>query len=661
MRRDLGRSVQRNLILTAAHPIWLLTITIATASSGPAVLAGEAATKSADRSRVTAAALTAREGLRRGIAGDLDARSEALQSAIQADPSCQLAHWHRGEIQFDGRWVSVEQAAPKIARDLDFEEYDQLRDKMLKQPDGDLALADWCKQHGMPAAERLHLHRVLQNSTHAPTRNQAIRRLGLRNFQGVLLPPETIKALEQQAATHQQQLEKWTETVQVWAEGLTRGRARQREHIREQINDELDATVIPALTEVFSVHSESLALELITLLARLPQHEATVSLVRQSIVADWPSVRMDAAKQLAKRPMHDYVPLLLRQLASPIQTRYAVGIGPDGLVRHRHLFYREGATENYLIESLYVGGPIVATFLDYSPHNGLGGRNAIVEPIDTAERYGFRGDEARRYNARARQRRERLLARAAVARDLMAVEQTVRSVRMEQEVALANQQTAAANQVVFSALREATGEANLASTPESWWQWWQNYTETYLGEKPTYQYQSKKVDPFYIPIFHVTFTSCFPAGTQIRTLEGMKSIERVQAGDRVLSQDVESGELAYKLVLHTTERPPSDVLEIGLGDSTVTATKGHPFWVNGVGWRMAKQLQPGDQIHALSGGATVDRVESAAPAAAHNLVVADFHTYFVGSAQVLAHDNTYRKPTRALTPGFHRDTVPSRR
>jgi hypothetical protein len=33
-------------------------------------------------------------------------------------------------------------------------------------------------------------------------------------------------------------------------------------------------------------------------------------------------------------------------------------------------------------------------------------------------------------------------------------------------------------------------------------------------------------------------------------------------------------------------------------------------------------------------------------------VVADFHTYFVGEAKILSHDNTIRQPTNAVVPGL---------
>ena len=69
---------------------------------------------------------------------------------------------------------------------------------------------------------------------------------------------------------------------------------------------------------------------------------------------------------------------------------------------------------------------------------------------------------------------------------------------------------------------------------------------------------------------------------------------------------------------------------------------------------MAKRLEGGQQLHGIRGGQVIGAIEPAATAKAYNLVVEDFGTYFVGDSGVLVHDNTYRKPTTALTPGLKR-------
>lgn len=72
---------------------------------------------------------------------------------------------------------------------------------------------------------------------------------------------------------------------------------------------------------------------------------------------------------------------------------------------------------------------------------------------------------------------------------------------------------------------------------------------------------------------------------------------------------------------------------------------------------MTKQLGVGANLQTLSGGLPVETVEKEEPgyaeaSSSHNLIVADFHTYFVGDRGILVHDNTLRQPTSALLPGL---------
>lgn len=67
---------------------------------------------------------------------------------------------------------------------------------------------------------------------------------------------------------------------------------------------------------------------------------------------------------------------------------------------------------------------------------------------------------------------------------------------------------------------------------------------------------------------------------------------------------------------------------------------------------MARHLVPGSRAHGVTGTAQIDTIEPAGKGPAYNLVVADFHTYFVGDAKILSHDNTIRRPTDAIVPGL---------
>jgi intein/homing endonuclease len=120
----------------------------------------------------------------------------------------------------------------------------------------------------------------------------------------------------------------------------------------------------------------------------------------------------------------------------------------------------------------------------------------------------------------------------------------------------------------------------------------------------------------------------------------------------VLAQNPETGELAYKGVLVTTVRPPSEMLTIRAVNSAITATLGHPFFVVGKGWRMAKELKDDDWVYAQGETLPIDAIEKAEPVEAHNLMVLDFGTYFVGKDRVLVHDNSPIPPARLEIPGL---------
>jgi len=206
------------------------------------------------------------------------------------------------------------------------------------------------------------------------------------------------------------------------------------------------------------------------------------------------------------------------------------------------------------------------------------------------------------------------------------------------------------NQRVAMVLRTATGN-DFEANPTQWWDWWYSFNEMYQPPyKPVVQTYVDRTPP---PVtYRVQSVSCFVAGTPVQTSTGPMAIEKIKPGDCVLAQDPESGELAYKPVMVTTVRPPSPVIDIQLGSETIRATRGHPFWVDGAGWQMAKELKAGQWLHTVGGPRLIDSAEQNGEAECFNMVVADFNTYFVGASQVLVHDNNLRQVTAARVPGL---------
>jgi hypothetical protein len=201
-------------------------------------------------------------------------------------------------------------------------------------------------------------------------------------------------------------------------------------------------------------------------------------------------------------------------------------------------------------------------------------------------------------------------------------------------------------------LANTTGQ-NFA-TPTEWWNWWNDTNEYYVADHPVEQQYYSGTNNYYYGKPYDTITevmSCFAKGTPVWTKTGQRPIETLEVGDLVLAQNAATGELAYKPIVGRTVRPPSEIRSLKIRGEEIHTTLGHPFWVAGVGWRMAKELEEGAILHGVTGSAPLSAVESAEQAEAYNLVVADFSTYFVGESGLLVHDNTPRTPTRVIVPG----------
>ncbi len=141
------------------------------------------------------------------------------------------------------------------------------------------------------------------------------------------------------------------------------------------------------------------------------------------------------------------------------------------------------------------------------------------------------------------------------------------------------------------------------------------------------------------------------------------NIERIRMGDMVLAKHQTTGEVRLQPVLRTSIREPEPLIRItledashagsGQGTTIIRASGGHPFWVSGSGWLRARLLTAGMQLHCLSGVAVIKKVElEDTPARTYNLIVEDFHSYFVSNLAVMSHDNTMVQPTLCKVPGL---------
>ncbi|WP_033259272.1 polymorphic toxin-type HINT domain-containing protein, partial [Kitasatospora setae] len=144
----------------------------------------------------------------------------------------------------------------------------------------------------------------------------------------------------------------------------------------------------------------------------------------------------------------------------------------------------------------------------------------------------------------------------------------------------------------------------------------------------------------------------FPAGTLVRLADGStKPIDQLELGDMVLATDPQTGETRAEPVTDTiTGYDDVEFTELTLDRATggetptVTSTAHHAYWDETARkWVDALDLKVGDQLQTADRTlATIvaTRTYGTPPSTAHNLTVANLHTYYVvaGSTPVLVHN-----------------------
>ena len=139
--------------------------------------------------------------------------------------------------------------------------------------------------------------------------------------------------------------------------------------------------------------------------------------------------------------------------------------------------------------------------------------------------------------------------------------------------------------------------------------------------------------------------ACFIAGTTILTATGLVEIEKLAAGDKVISTNLDTLETAEKTILETYVRQVDKLVHITINGEEIITTDNHPFYVQGRGFIEAGSLLVGDKLISVNGeDLTIEDYYiklTEEPISVYNFQVEDFHTYFVGKNGVLVHNANY--------------------
>lgn len=479
------------------------------------------------------------------------------------------------------------------------------------------SLARWCDKHKLVEQARFHWTRLL---VYQPQNQEAMIALDLVRFGDKLLTKE-------QAAQERKAAREASVSNKHWLTVFTRARQDLDDPSPKRVESaaasvrKADLASIPAFETILASREAAagtlvpFAREyIIGVLAQSQEPEATQALVRLAMAGPV-SVRDMVVEQLQRRDLMAFVPPLIAMLVGPVEVATQVDHERDGsavckvVYSQRKIFEDESRKEAYRFQLV----------------RGNGAPSSAV----TAAFLQARSDA----NERA----------------------TAKKVEIETAVASSNKMQLETNRQIFQLLRSVT-QQELPDELEPWWTWWKDYNELMHPLKNPVRVTSYFNTQYlrYDEVVRRREKDCFVAGTLVWTASGLRPIETIMPGDAVLAQHQETGELAHKVVLGVSVRPPHELLALTAGGETIVGTRGHRYWKRGSSWTMAKNLNPGDALHTVNGEALVSRTGAAEPQPTYNLIVDEFNSYFVGRAGILVHDNGIPTPTTAELPGLRR-------
>ena len=544
-------------------------------------------------------------------------RRSVLESTLEAAPDHRPTHWQAGYVTVRKRWQGFEEVQDAAADNDRLVEYRRRRAASQPTYSDQVKLAQWCQKQQLFDQERAHLMTALMKSVPTGNGDKVYERLGYRRVGLDWVSPEDFIEVVRQVREKQVGFEKWSPRIKpllAKLEGTDKSRILALERLRE-ITDPKAAAV---MERMLCWRNNETALAAVEMLGHLRGYEASRALASQSLFSPWKSVRDRATEALKSRRKEEFVPELVALLHTPVRSEVQV-FGHSRWATFVNFLWSRESQDQYEVARLGVA---------YSP----------LQPPRSVSPIG------RNFFAN-------LANHSAYVARRMHEEQMLQDLLMTREryVEQLNELTGSVNRRVGIIMAAISGEQS-SDDPQKWWSWWGNFMGfECLCEKPTVIVDEQRVwtSPPPTPL-----PSCLVAGTPIWTDNGFASIEQIRVGDRVLAKNVETGELSYKPVLHTTVRQPSPTSVFTVGDDSITSSVGHNWWVSGAGWTKTRELSDRQPLHTATGMTRVSGVETAAEEKTYNLVVADFHTYFVGHSHILSHDVLPPRPTNKLVPGL---------
>jgi len=576
-------------------------------------------------------------------AHDLTAeRLKHLTEAVSTDPANVAGRGLLGLISYRGQWVSpVEVEAKrksdqKLTRTL--EAYYARRSALeaslsAKRQDiasrrkaalGHEKLGTWCEENGLKDEATAHFTTAVQLD---PYHESAWRHLGYVKNHGRWLSREQLAADEQETAAQHRADRHWEALLKKWKMQL--GDKRRQHEAAQSLAKVTDPRAVPAIMKAFGNGSAADQSKAVAMLRRIESALATRELARLAVFGESDQVRADATRGLRGREPRDYVGSLIAMVQFQVtyKTQPVQGPGSQGgllLDTPRFTLLR-----TYDAPAAFSLGAGFRGVVGYDVNNGL---PIVARGVDLESLARLKVPESFKLTLIEVQTQQ-LLAEANL-KAAAAQQQMVADIHA---IEASNVESAALNERVVAVLGDVAGAPVQQADQDILSTWWY--------DKLGYQYEP----PPKVTVAENAFpqlpgpylTTCFVAGTPVRTVEGFRPIEAIRTGDLVLSQDVTTGQLDFCPVLSVHHNAPNHTLRITLSNGdTLGASVYHRFWRPGAGWAQARELKPGDVLRKLGSTVRIISVEPGPIERLYNLDVAKNRSFFVGSGDVLVHDNT---------------------
>ncbi len=612
-------------------------------------------------------------------------RHKHLGIALEVSPDHPAVHGLLGEVRDNGQWRMPQAVVEDYRSDADTKSKLALyRARREKSPDTAQAhwqLGEWCEENGLEAEARAHFAAVIRLN---PAREEAWKKLGYQRTKGRWSTAEQAAAVRAQA-DHQRKadghsrplLEKWNGWL---------ARKVKREEAEAALAGVRDPRAVPSIWKVFILGGPAEQERAVRLLGQIDCPSSSRALASLAVMGLTERVRQRAADALVKADPREFVSMLISVIRDPIEyeVREVGGPGKPGEL------YVKGEKMNQRF--FYAAPPPLATMRPTDvlgvDSYGLPVANRVVgfayEPVSAAVNPQFMGASdlsnapqvmgkllgptGTAVGQKMMQNQQNattagnlmgmagpfagfampLFAPIPVGQLMMQAQQkaAISREQLEEDVASLdrfNRDVNDTNDRATAALGAALLQTHGPKRAD-WVKWWSGLNETSANAPPRPREPDKEPSLAVDAGGNRAILPGFGAGTQVWTITGPQAIEALRTGDRVLTQDTETGELGYKpiVAIHQGVRQPIKVLTIG--NEVIETTGMERFWVAGKGWAMAGEMKAGDVTRSLGGLRPVTKVEDRGISPVYHIRVDEGRGVVVGEQGALAHDEQVAGP-----------------